>query len=102
MPENERKFLSDFAKVDAHEITAEEYDEIPELTDEMLDRADFLIGDKLIRRGRPRVDTPKAVVSLRIDQDVLQDFRNTGKGWQTRMNAVLRAHRPRAKETTEG
>jgi uncharacterized protein (DUF4415 family) len=35
---------------------------------------------------------PKKLVSLRIDRDVLDYFRGTGKGYQTRMNAVLRAY----------
>ncbi|WP_233495495.1 BrnA antitoxin family protein [Rhodosalinus halophilus] len=35
---------------------------------------------------------PKKLVSLRIDKDVLDYFRATGKGYQTRMNAVLRAY----------
>ena len=50
MPENkpatppsspESEILSDLAKVDAHEIQPEEYEELPELTDEMMARADF-------------------------------------------------------------
>jgi len=40
-----------------------------------------------------KVDWPQAkqAISLRIDQDVLSWFRNGGPGYQTRMNAVLRA-----------
>jgi uncharacterized protein (DUF4415 family) len=34
---------------------------------------------------------PKQAISLRIDQDVLAWFRHGGPGYQTRMNAVLRA-----------
>ena len=34
---------------------------------------------------------PKQAISLRIDQDVLAWFRGRGPGYQTRMNAVLRA-----------
>lgn len=34
---------------------------------------------------------PKQAISLRIDQDVLGWFRDGGPGYQTRMNAVLRA-----------
>lgn len=34
---------------------------------------------------------PKQAISLRIDQDVLTWFRDGGPGYQTRMNAVLRA-----------
>lgn len=33
----------------------------------------------------------KRLVSLRIDADVLEYFQASGKGYQTRMNAVLRA-----------
>ncbi len=40
-----------------------------------------------------KVDWPQAkqAISLRIDQDVLEWFRDGGPGYQTRMNAVLRA-----------
>ncbi|MEJ0015388.1 MAG: BrnA antitoxin family protein [Acetobacteraceae bacterium] len=34
---------------------------------------------------------PKQAISLRIDQDILDWFRDGGPGYQTRMNAVLRA-----------
>ncbi len=34
---------------------------------------------------------PKQAISLRIDQDILTWFRDRGPGYQTRMNAVLRA-----------
>jgi uncharacterized protein (DUF4415 family) len=43
-------------------------------------------------RGRPRGSTrsDKSLVSLRIDNDVLERFRATGPGWQSRVNAALR------------
>jgi uncharacterized protein (DUF4415 family) len=41
-------------------------------------------------RGRPASDTPRKVVSIRLDQDVLEKYRASGKGWQARMNADLR------------
>ncbi len=34
---------------------------------------------------------PKQAISLRIDRDILDWFRDRGPGYQTRMNAVLRA-----------
>ncbi|ADP71126.1 hypothetical protein Rvan_1887 [Rhodomicrobium vannielii ATCC 17100] len=40
--------------------------------------------------GRPKSDAPKVAVSLRLDQDVVDKFRATGAGWQTRINDVLR------------
>jgi uncharacterized protein (DUF4415 family) len=44
----------------------------------------------VVRRGLRPVG-PKASVSLRIDADVLDWFKAQGPGYQTRMNAVLRA-----------
>jgi uncharacterized protein (DUF4415 family) len=53
-------------------------------------RADLYHGDKLIRRGRPPSDHPKQALKLRIDADVVEHFRATGPGWQTRINDTLR------------
>jgi uncharacterized protein (DUF4415 family) len=64
-------------------------DDAPELTDEWFDKADFKIGRKVIRRGRP-VGSAKRLVSLRIDQAVLDRFRADGPGWQSRINEALR------------
>jgi uncharacterized protein (DUF4415 family) len=64
-------------------------DEAPELTDEHFERADVYRGDKLVRRGRPKLERPKQAVKLRLDQDVLDHFRASGPGWQTRINTTL-------------
>ena len=48
-------------------------------------------GDKLVRRGRPKAATSKVAVKLRLDADVLAALRATSDGWQTRLNATLRA-----------
>jgi uncharacterized protein (DUF4415 family) len=49
----------------------------------------------IVRRGL-KVVQPKASVSLRIDADVLEWFKLGGTGYQTRMNAVLRAFKEAA------
>ena len=64
-------------------------DDAPEWTDEMFDRAEIRIGDRVIRRGRPP-GSAKRAVSLRLDQAVIDHFRAGGPGWQTRMNEALR------------
>jgi uncharacterized protein (DUF4415 family) len=94
MAENKPVTYSDLAKVDTHEIQPEEYEEITELTDGWFDKADLHVGDRLIRRGRgrPPADSPKKLVSLRLDQDVIDRFRAGGPGWQSRINAALRKH----------
>jgi len=59
-----------------------------------------LIGEKgtheLMRRsrGRPRKPDKKVNQTLRLDADVLEAYRQEGKGWQTRINEVLRQHKP--------
>ena len=40
-------------------------------------------------RGRPKVDDPKVPVTVRLDPHVVAFFRNSGRGWQTRLNAAL-------------
>jgi uncharacterized protein (DUF4415 family) len=39
------------------------------------------------------VPEPKRLISLRLDADVVEFFRKQGRGYQTRMNAVLRAYK---------
>src|SRR5436853_4908394 len=90
MTVRKRSIRSNLAKVDAHRITKAEYDEAPELTEEMLARAEIRHGDKIIRRGRPPLENPKEAIKLRLDRDVVAAYRNTGIGWQTRINADLR------------
>jgi len=65
-------------------------DDAPEWTAEQFERADLYHGDKLIRAGRPRSANPKLALKLRIDPDVVEHFRATGPGWQTRINDMLR------------
>lgn len=42
------------------------------------------------KAGRPRAEAAKVPVSLRLDPDVLEAFKATGTGWQTRINDALR------------
>jgi uncharacterized protein (DUF4415 family) len=46
----------------------------------------------LTKRGRPRKAQPKISTIVRLDPEVLEYFRATGKGWQTHLNEVLREH----------
>ena len=84
-----RSLGSDLAKVAAHVITPEEYDELPELTDDMLARGQVNKG------GRPRSENPKKLISIRLPEDVILKWRATGPGWQTRMAEKLARVVPR-------
>jgi len=89
MPGSKRAIRSDLKKVDAHVIKPDEYDDAPELTDAQIADATVTIGIR--PRGRPKSENRKAAISLRVDADVLDAFKSTGEGWQTRMNGILRA-----------
>ena len=84
-----RALGSDLAKVAAHVIQPEEYDELPELTDDMLARGQVNKG------GRPRSANPKKLISIRLPEDVIAKWRATGPGWQTRMAEKLVQATPR-------
>lgn len=43
-------------------------------------------------RGRPKADETKVFTAIRLDADLLETFKATGKGWQTRVNAALRQY----------
>ena len=55
------------------------------------DKADGMVVDwTLVEVGLPQ---PKAVLNMRIDRDVLEFFKTGGKGYQTKINAVLRSYK---------
>ena len=60
---------------------------LPELLGEQATR-------ELLRRGRPRKPDRKVNQTLRLDPDVVEAYRQQGKGWQARINEVLRQHMP--------
>jgi uncharacterized protein (DUF4415 family) len=74
-----RSLKSDLARVDALKIKKSEYRELPELTDEMLARAQVKKG------GRPVSLNPRKQLTLRLPADVIERWKATGPGWQTRM-----------------
>ena len=65
-------------------------DDAPKLADDWFAGAELRKGDKVIRRGRPPSTSSKKAVSLRLDPDVIEWFRKSGSGWQTRINEELR------------
>lgn len=78
-PASRRSLKSDLARVDAHVLKTGEYEELPELTEEMLARA------RVNKGGRPLSSNPRKLFSLRLPTDVIDRWKATGAGWQTRM-----------------
>jgi len=77
---------SDLNRVDAHRVADAEYEELPEVTEDMLSRA------VIKKAGRPVSRNPKLQVTIRLPADVLARWKATGPGWQTRM--AKRLERP--------
>ena len=101
MTGKKRALGSDLKKVDRHVIQPHEYDEVPELTDELFERGDLYDGGKLIRRGRPKSDDPKQLITLRLDAAVLRWFQQSGPGYQSRIGAALKSYMTRKKAATK-
>jgi len=78
-----RTLKSDLAEVDTHSIRPHEYEELPELTEAALSRAVVKKG------GRPRSTNPRKLISIRLPLDVIERWKATGPGWQTRIAARL-------------
>ncbi len=67
-------------------------DDAPEQTAADFARADVYTGERLVRRGRPVSNSPlKSATTIRFDADVLSALKASGPGWQTRVNAIVRA-----------
>ena len=62
----------------------------PLLDEDWFAEADAYIGTKLVQRGRPKAEKVKRAVSLRLDEEVIDWFKQGGPGWQTRINDQLR------------
>lgn len=75
----DQRLGSDIKRIDAHVIQPGEYEDLPEITDEMLARA------KINKGGRPKLPNTRKLISLRLPEEVISKWRATGPGWQTRM-----------------
>jgi uncharacterized protein (DUF4415 family) len=94
-PPMTRKTISDAEEARIQAMIASDAD-APEATDEQLAQARPFadafpaLADAIRKGGRPRAGRPKLAVSIRLDQDVVERFKASGPGWQSRMNEALR------------
>ncbi len=79
-----RKSRNDGKRVGGLKNEKIDFSDIPELTPEMFARA-------IVRRGLKPVPR-KEQLTIRVDSDVLEWYRKQGPGYQTRINALLRAY----------
>ena len=89
------------ADPDSHEWTDEDFARARSAS-EVLPQ---IFGEKAAQemlkpRGRPRAEYPKERINIRLSHEVVQHFKSSGDGWQTRIDAALRqfiAEHPRSR-----
>ena len=81
MSVNRKNIKSDLARLDA-------------LSDDEIDYSDIEAFDDAFFKHATMVNLPrvKDSVTLRVDHEVLEWFKKKGRGYQTRMNAVLKSY----------
>ncbi len=75
-----KSIASDLKRLDAMKDEDIDYSDIPPLDESFFDKAVIVL---------PK---PKDRVTLRLDHDIVKYFKGLGRGYQTRMNAVLKAY----------
>ena len=65
-------------------------DDVPDLTAPEWAAA---IAKAVVKRGRSKAGAPKVSTTIRLDREVIEKFRATGPGWQSRINDVLKKAR---------
>ena len=90
-----RKPITDAEEARVQAMIASDPD-APEATEEQLAGAQPfaeafpVLAEQMRKAGRPRAERPKLAVSIRLDQEVVDCFKRSGPGWQSRMNEALR------------
>ena len=78
------KSQTDWERLEAMDDENIDLSDIPELTPEMFAKA-------VVKHGLKEKEN-KALLTIRVDQDVLTWFKSQGRGYQTRINSLLRAY----------
>lgn len=88
-----KNIKSNLKKVDSHRIKKKEYDDLPELTDEMMNRATYKVSGiekrSPKRRGKQKLPI-KIPLQIRLPPEVVSYFKAEGAGWQSRIGEVLK------------
>ena len=75
-----KRSRTDWQRVDATKDRDIDYSDIPPL------------GPEFFKKATLRMPEPKETVTMRLDREVLAWFRRQGRGYQTRINHLLRQY----------
>ena len=80
MKESKRTIKSDLKRIDSLRDEDIDYSDSPPLDDEFFKQATI------------ELPKPKDSITLRLDHEILEYFKKLGRGYQTKINAVLKAY----------
>jgi uncharacterized protein (DUF4415 family) len=81
---SKKSIKSDLSRVDALKDEDIDYSEIPDLS---------TLGEEFWSKAMVKRPERKAQITIRLDREVLDWFKSQGKGYQSRINAILRAYK---------
>ncbi len=77
----------------SRKISETDWQALETMSDAEIDFSDIPpLGEEFFKDAQLRLPRPKATITMRLDADVLEWFRSTGKGYQSRINAILRMY----------
>ncbi len=84
-------------------MTKEAWERFKNMTDDEIDTSDIPpLDDYFWANARVVYPENKSAISMRVDDDILAWFKAQGKGYQTRMNAVLKSYVDAQKKSSGG
>jgi uncharacterized protein (DUF4415 family) len=94
MKKNSAGLKSNLQKIDSHEIGPVDYADIPELPEEFFTKGQlYRNGNPVERRTRGKQKKPvKKQLTIRLNNEVIDFFKDQGEGWQTRINDILQKY----------
>lgn len=79
---------------DSESPSGTDWQRLEDMTDEKIDYRDIPpLDDEFFKNAKVRLPKPKKTITIRLDADVLEWYRSQGKGYQTRINAILKAYK---------
>jgi uncharacterized protein (DUF4415 family) len=70
-----------------------DWERLAKMSDKDIDTSEIAeLDEAFFRHAQVHLPAGKQLISLRLDRDVLDWFKQQGKGYQTRINAILRAY----------
>ena len=81
------------SKKDSNNTSLTDWERVDALTDDEIDTSDIPpLDEDFFANAELRLPEPKQKITIRLDKDVVNWFKSHGKGYQTRINAVLRTY----------